>query len=122
MADLASEFYIEDPADRVDVLEERDYYRLANVFWVPSAARWETLRDQAKQPEIGRLLDEALVAIEDANPTLKNILDKRFARTQIEPSRLGALIDLISKLNSRRRTRRRTCWAKCTNICWGSSP
>ena len=98
VADTASEFYIEDPADRGDVQEERDYYKLANVFWVPPVARWERLRDQAKQPEIGRLLDEALVAIEDANPSLKNILDKRFARTQIEPSRLGALIDLISKI------------------------
>lgn len=98
VADPSSDFYIEDPADRADVLEERDYYKLANVFWVPPAARWETLRNQAKQPEIGRLLDEALIAIEDANPTLKNILDKRFARTQIEPSRLGSLVDLISKI------------------------
>ncbi len=98
VADPASDLYIEDPADRADVLEERDYYKLDNVFWVPPVARWEELRNQAKQPEIGRLLDEALVAIEDANPTLKNILDKRFARTQIEPSRLGALIDLISKI------------------------
>ena len=43
-------------------------------------------------------MDEALIAIEDANPSLKNILDKRFARTQIEPPRLGALVDLISKI------------------------
>ena len=98
VADSTSDLYIEDPADRVDVLEDRDYYRLANVFWVPPVARWETLRNQAKQPEIGRLLDEALVAIEDANPSLKNILDKRFARTQIEPARLGSLVDLISKI------------------------
>jgi HsdM N-terminal domain len=66
--------------------------------WVPQVARWETLRDQAKQSKIGKLLDEALIAIEDHNPSLKNILDKRFARTQIEPSRLGQLIDLISKI------------------------
>jgi hypothetical protein len=81
VADPASDLYIEDPADRTDVLEERDYYRLANVFWVPPVARWETLRNQAKQPEIGRLLDEALIAIGDPNPSLKNILDKRFPDT-----------------------------------------
>ena len=85
-------------AEQTKALEDRDYYASANVFWVPPVARWETLRNQAKQPEIGRLLDDALVAIEDANPSLKNILDKRFARTQIEPSRLGQLIDLISKI------------------------
>ncbi len=98
VADPTSDLFITDPADRTDVLEDRDYYKLANVFWVPPVARWETLRNQAKQPEVGRLLDEALVAIEDANPSLKNILDKRFARTQIEPSRLGSLVDLISKI------------------------
>ena len=98
VADPDGEFYIPDPADRGDVLEERDYYEVANVFWVPAAARWETLRNHAKQPDIGRLLDDALVAIEDANPKLKGMLDKRFARTQIEPARLGSLIDLISKI------------------------
>ena len=98
VADPADDLYIPDPADRADVLEERDYYSLANVFWVPQVARWETLRNQAKQPDIGKLLDDALVAIEDANLRLKGILDKRFARTQIEPARLGSLIDLISKI------------------------
>ena len=98
VADPFSEWFLDDQTDRADALEETDYYKLANVFWVPQVARWETLRNQAKQPEIGCLLDDALVAIEDVNPSLKNILDKRFARTQIEPSRLGQLIDLISKI------------------------
>ena len=99
LADPSSElFFSEDAPEQAKALEDRDYYSSANVFWVPPVARWETLRNQAKQPEIGRLLDDALVAIEDVNPSLKNILDKRFARTQIEPSRLGQLIDLISKI------------------------
>lgn len=99
LADTSSDlFFTDDPAEQAQALEDRDYYSQANVFWVPPSARWETIRNQAKQPEIGRILDDALVAIEDHNPTLKNILDKRFARTQIEPSRLGALIDLISKI------------------------
>jgi type I restriction enzyme M protein len=99
LADPASELYFsDDVGEQTKALEDRDYYASENVFWVPQVARWETLRNQAKQPEIGRLLDDALVAIEDTNPSLKNILDKRFARTQIEPSRLGQLIDLISKI------------------------
>jgi type I restriction enzyme M protein len=99
LADPGSDLYFsDDPGEQAAALEDRDYYTSVNVFWVPQVARWETLRNQAKQPGIGRLLDEALVAIEDANPSLKNILDKRFARTQIEPSRLGQLIDLISKI------------------------
>ncbi len=87
LAEPTSDLYFtDDTAEQAKALEDRDYYTSANVFWVPQVARWETLRNQAKQSEIGRLLDEALIAIEDFNPSLKNILDKRFARTQIEPS------------------------------------
>lgn len=31
-----------------DELGGRDYFREANVFWVPETARWEILRAQAK--------------------------------------------------------------------------
>ncbi len=72
LADPTSELYFgDDPAEQASALEDRDYYTAANVFWVPAAARWETLRNQAKQSDIGRLLDEALIAIEDFNPSLR---------------------------------------------------
>src|SRR5210317_1810514 len=43
--------------------EDRDEYTAENVFWVPKAARWEALQASAKQPEIGKLIDDAMVAI-----------------------------------------------------------
>jgi type I restriction enzyme M protein len=92
----ADDLYLPDVADHAEALEERDYYTMANVFWVPTEARWETLRGQAKQADIGVRIDHALEAIEAANPRLKGILDKRFGRTQFEPGRLGELVDLIS--------------------------
>ncbi|HWQ93283.1 MAG TPA: class I SAM-dependent DNA methyltransferase [Clostridia bacterium] len=99
LADPSSDLYFsDDPKEQQAALEDRDYYTSANVFWVPLQARWETIRDQAKQPQIGTIVDDALGAIEDENPRLKNILDKRFARTQMEPGRLGELIDLVSKI------------------------
>ena len=79
-------------------LEDRDYYREANVFWVPEEARWEALRAAAKQPDIGKRIDDALVHIEAENPKLKNILDKRFARAQLPDGKLGELVDLISTI------------------------
>ncbi len=85
-------------AQIANLLEDRDFYTMANVFWVPESARWETLRNQAKQPDIGKRIDDALIAIEQDNARLKGILDKRFARTQLEPGRLGELIDLISSI------------------------
>ncbi|WP_275546980.1 HsdM family class I SAM-dependent methyltransferase [Pseudomonas sp. Marseille-Q0931] len=79
-------------------LEDRDYYREVNVFWVPEVARWESIRAAAKQVDIGRRIDEALAAIEAENPKLKNILDKRYARAQLPDGKLGELVDLISTI------------------------
>lgn len=79
-------------------LENRDYYKAANVFWVPEAARWENLRARAKQADIGKLIDDALSLIEKENPKLKSILDKRYARAQLPDGKLGELVDLISTI------------------------
>ena len=74
-----SDYYLgDDPADHQEALEDRDYYTQENVFWAPADARWESLRNQAKQPDIGQLIDRALVSIENENPTLRGKLDKRF--------------------------------------------
>ena len=97
-------------------LEERDYYIEKNVFWVPALARWKTLQDSAKLPpgtqieiingkkstytisSTGRLIDDALEAIERENPKLKNVLNKDYVRLQIDPANLSSLIDLIATI------------------------
>jgi len=76
--------------------EDRDEYLAYNVFWVPKKARWSYLQDKAKLPEIGTIVDEALVAIEQDNKTLKGVLPKDFARPALDKRILGELIDLIS--------------------------
>ena len=78
--------------------EDPDEYRGENVFWVPSDARWNHIRSQAKQPAIGQILDKAMEAIEGENQTLKGILPKVFSRLNVASSALGELIDLISKI------------------------
>ena len=86
------------PEDIDAELEDRDYYREVNVFWVPEPARWETLRAAAKRPDIGLRIDEALDLIETENPRLKGILDKRYARAQLPDGKLGELVDLVSTI------------------------
>ena len=94
-----SDYYLgDDPADHQAALEDRDYYTQDNVFWVPAEARWEELRAQAKQPDIGQRIDRALVAIENENEKLRGKLDKRFGAAQLEPGRMGELVDLISTI------------------------
>lgn len=78
--------------------EDRDEYAAENVFWVPKAARWPKLQAAAKQPGIGKLLDEAMLAIEKENPSLKGVLPKDYARESLDKRRLGELIDLIGTI------------------------
>jgi len=96
----ADEYFFHDaqPGDIEAELEDRDYYREVNVFWVPEAARWESLRAAAKQSDIGKRIDDALAVIETENPKLKGILDKRYARAQLPDGKLGELVDLVSTI------------------------
>ena len=99
-SDAADDYFLHDvDADMLaDELEDRDYYKEVNVFWVPEAARWEALRAQAKQADIGKRIDDALSLIELENPKLKGILDKRYARVQLPDGKLGELVDLVSTI------------------------
>jgi type I restriction enzyme M protein len=78
--------------------EDRDEYTAVNIFWVPKAARWTHLQGHAKQPTIGKLIDDAMSAIEKENPTLKGVLPKDYARESLDKHRLGELIDLIGTI------------------------
>lgn len=100
LTDENDDYYLgDDDPDALNAeLEDRDYYREVNVFWVPEVARWESIRAAAKQVDIGKRIDEALAAIEAENPKLKNILDKRYARAQLPDGKLGELVDLISTI------------------------
>ena len=73
-------------------------YEAENIFWVPKEARWGYLKDNAKDPKIGQIIDDAMILIEKENPTLKEVLDKRYARPELDKRRLGELIDLISTI------------------------
>jgi type I restriction enzyme M protein len=79
-----------------ELLESRDEYTAEGVFWVPPEARWLYLRESAKQPEIGKLIDNAMDLIELDNPTLRGVLPKTYARPSLDLRRLGELVDLIS--------------------------
>ncbi len=98
VADPKSELYVAEPRARYEVLEDRDAYRMENVFWVPLKARWDSLKAKAKQPTIGQLIDDAMIAIERDNETLKGVLPKDYARPSLDRQRLGELVDLISTI------------------------
>jgi len=78
--------------------EDADEYRAENVFFVPAIARWSYLHSRAKLPSIGKDVDDAMVAIEKENPSLKGILPKVYARPNLDKAALGGLIDLIGNI------------------------
>ncbi|GAB4405512.1 MAG: class I SAM-dependent DNA methyltransferase [Anaerolineales bacterium] len=78
--------------------EDADEYLAKNIFFVPEKARWQYLQDRAKQPEIGKWIDDAMDAIERINPPLKGVLPKIYADPDLNKVRLGELIDLIGTI------------------------
>jgi type I restriction enzyme M protein len=78
--------------------EDPDEYRAGRVFWVPKVARWPHLQAKAKDPSIGRLLDDAMTAIEKDNPSLKGVLPREYAKPSLDKQRLGELIDIIGTI------------------------
>ena len=78
--------------------EDADEYRAENVFWVPKSARWPALQAAARQPDIGKKIDDAMVELEKDNPRLKGVLPKDYARPGLDKQRLGELIDLVGTI------------------------
>lgn len=91
--ELAAEF-----PDDLEILEDKDEYTAENVFWVPKESRWSYLQANAKQPTIGKLIDEAMLGLEKVNDSLKGVLPKEYARPALNAVMLGELIDLISNI------------------------
>lgn len=96
----------------LEELEVLDYYREANVFWVPKPARWSTLKEKAVLPvgtviwqddtgnevklrSVSWLIDNALEEIEKSNAKLKGILN-RISQYQLENDKLLGLINTFS--------------------------
>ena len=68
------------------------------MFWVSKDARWQHLKDNAKQPTIGVFIDEAMRAVEKENESLTGVLPKDYARPALNKQMLGELIDLFSNI------------------------
>lgn len=98
ISDAFNEVYDELKKDSTADPEDLDEYVAKRVFWVPKKARWSYLSNNAKKPEIGKLIDDAMDAIEKENRSLKGVLQKNYARPALNKQRLGELIDLIGTI------------------------
>jgi type I restriction enzyme M protein len=98
-SDKNGQRYKATPERRASALEERDYYKEVNVFWVPLEARWEEIQANSKQPKIAEMIDTALLVIERENPKLEGILERKYSDAKLTPAELGAVVDLIGTMS-----------------------
>ena len=78
--------------------EDRDEYTSENIFFVPNGARWKDISENAHKPEIGKIIDNAMIAIEEENKKLKGVLPKNFARPELDKDKLGDVVDLFTNV------------------------
>src|SRR5690625_6518243 len=76
--------------------EDKDEYLAENIFWVPKEARWSYINENSKKPEIGQIIDKAMLAIEKENESLKGVLPKDYARPGLDKTKLGGIIDIFT--------------------------
>lgn len=76
--------------------DDRDAYTAENVFFVPKNARWSFIQSAAHTPEIGKVIDDAMRAIEKENPSLKNVLPKNYATPDLDKQVLGDVVDIFT--------------------------
>jgi type I restriction enzyme M protein len=124
-ADPDDEFYYPDasPEDLAAELEDRDYYKSANVFWVPEGARWETaaLAGQAarhRQAHRRRAEHHRGREPQAQGHPGQALRPRPAARRQ---ARRAGGPGLHHRLR-RRPGQAATCWARCTNTSWACSP
>ena len=85
--------------DELADVEDKDEYEAEGVFFVPQEARWRVISLAAHTPEIGKVIDDALDAIERENPKLKGVLPGNYARPELDKRRLGDVVDLFTNIH-----------------------
>ena len=98
ISDAFTEVYKTLEKDSTSDPEDVDEYISRRIFWVPKKARWDYLENNAKKPEIGEIIDDAMDAIEKDNASLRGVLQKNYARQGLNKQRLGELMDLIGTI------------------------
>lgn len=98
-SDPKSDRYKPDAKRLQAALDDRNYYKEVNVFWVPESSRWELIQNNSKQPDIASQIDNALYEIEKENPKLEGIVERRYADAKLPAADLGAVIDLVGSIS-----------------------
>ena len=94
------DFYVKNDKARAQILETKDFYKSAGVFYVPEKSRWEYLQTKTMQSDIGQVLDKAMDLIEEDNRAeLEGVLPKIYTRTTLDHAVIGELVNIFSRIS-----------------------
>lgn len=94
------DFYVENEKARLQIIETKDFYKSAGVFYVPEESRWEYLQTKTMQSDIGQILDRAMEYIENDNRAeLEGVLPKIYTKTTLDPAVIGELVNIFSRIS-----------------------
>lgn len=94
------DFYVKDDKARAQILETKDFYKSAGVFYVPEKSRWEYLQTKTMQSDIGQVLDKAMDLIEEDNRAeLEGVLPKIYTKTILDHAVIGELVNIFSRIS-----------------------
>ncbi|MBW9222261.1 type I restriction-modification system subunit M [Methanothermococcus sp. SCGC AD-155-C09] len=83
-----------------DLLEDRDVYLSDGILYVPEKARWDYIKENANQSNIGEILDNTIDILEKEYPKqLKNVIPKIYTKINLEPDDLAYLINVFSTID-----------------------
>lgn len=98
ISDKFEDRYNELVEEGLDLQDEVEAYREDNIFYLPEESRFNYIASKARSDEIGSIIDNAMVLIEENNIKLKDILPKNYSRPELDKRRLGEIIDLFSNI------------------------
>lgn len=82
-----------------DILEDKDLYLSEGILYVPEKARWDYIKKNANQPNIGEILDDAIETLEKEYPKqLKNVIPKTYTKINLSPDDIAYLINVFSTI------------------------
>lgn len=98
VSDPNSDWYMEDPEMRNEILSDEDQYRAERVYILPNESHWSYIVSNAKQPTIKKILDDAMKLIEETNPELEGVLPRNiYQASHIPPESISGLIEVFSR-------------------------
>jgi len=79
------------------VMEDRDVYIADGTMYVPEKARWDYIKKNAHQPNIGEILDDAIESLEREHPKqLKDVIPKIYTKINLSPDDLALDLRLLT--------------------------